>query len=224
MALKLKLMYNDPDHFDELEVIEEQSTLGTGSSLYVKGPYLGSELNKNGREYPEHELDREIGRYLNEMVRTKRAMGELNHSSTAEVNPERACHLVTELVKNGKAWIGKSKILSGEGMTCGNIVKGLINNGVALGMSTRSLGSLREASGHKIVENMYLVAIDCVADPSYPTAFVDGILESKSWNVVGEGKYEELYEDFEKKISKLPKHDVDKFLREQIVRFINSLS
>jgi hypothetical protein len=221
--LKLKLMYNDPTNFDGLEIVEEQTNRGSGSNLYVQGVYLGSEINKNGRVYPEHELDREINRYLNEMVVTKRSLGELNHSNTGEVNPERACHLVTELRKEGKAWIGKSKILSGEGMICGNIVRGLINNGVSLGMSTRSLGSLREASGHKVVENMHLVAIDCVADPSYPTAFVDGILESKSWTITENGDYEQIYEDFGKALKTLPKHDVDNYLRAQIIKFIQQI-
>jgi hypothetical protein len=223
MALKLKLMYNDPTNFDGLEIVEEQTNRGSGSNLYVQGVYLGSEINKNGRIYPEHELDREINRYLNEMVVTKRSLGELNHSNTSEVNPERACHLVTELRKDGKAWVGKSKILSGEGMICGNIVRGLINNGVSLGMSTRSLGSLREASGHKLVENMHLVAIDCVADPSYPTAFVDGILESKSWTITENGDYEQIYEDFGKALKTLPKHDVDNYLRAQIIKFIQQI-
>jgi hypothetical protein len=223
MALKLKLMYNDPTNFDGLEIVEEQTNRGSGSNLYVQGVYLGSEINKNGRIYPEHELDREINRYLNEMVVTKRSLGELNHSNTSEVNPERACHLVTELRKDGKAWVGKSKILSGEGMICGNIVRGLINNGVSLGMSTRSLGSLREASGHKVVENMNLVAIDCVADPSYPTAFVDGILESKSWTITENGDYEQIYEDFGKALKTLPKHDVDNYLRAQIIKFIQQI-
>ena len=221
MALKLKLMYNDPTNFDGLEIVEEQTNRGSGSNLYVQGVYLGSEINKNGRIYPEHELDREINRYLNEMVVTKRSLGELNHSNTSEVNPERACHLVTELRKDGKAWVGKSKILSGEGMICGNIVRGLINNGVSLGMSTRSLGSLREASGHKVVENMHLVAIDCVADPSYPTAFVDGILESKSWTITENGDYEQIYEDFGKALKTLPKHD--NYLRAQIIKFIQQI-
>jgi hypothetical protein len=223
MALKLKLMYNDPTNFDGLEIVEEQTNRGSGGNLYVQGVYLGSEINKNGRVYPEHELDREINRYLNEMVVTKRSLGELNHSNTSEVNPERACHLVTELRKDGKAWIGKSKILSGEGMICGNLVKGLINNGVSLGMSTRSLGSLREASGHKVVENMHLVAIDCVADPSYPTAFVDGILESKSWTITENGDYEQIYEDFQKSLHTLPRKDVDQYLREQIIKFISAI-
>ena len=110
MAIKLKLMYNDPDNFNGIEVIEEQSKLGTGNSLYIQGPYTGVNLNKNKRVYPKEELDRDINRYLNEMVVTSRSLGELNHSQTAEVNPERACHLVTKLTEDNGTWYGKSKI------------------------------------------------------------------------------------------------------------------
>jgi hypothetical protein len=36
MALKLKLMYNDPTNFDGLEIVEEQTNRGSGSNLYVQ--------------------------------------------------------------------------------------------------------------------------------------------------------------------------------------------
>jgi hypothetical protein len=224
MALKLKLMYNDPDNFNGIEIIEEQNKLGTGNTLYIQGPYTGVNLNKNKRVYPKDELDRDINRYLEEMVKTNRALGELNHSQTADVNPERACHMVTQLQEDDGTWYGKSKILTGEGMKYGNLVKGLINNGVSLGISTRSLGTLEESNGYKTVRNLHIVAFDCVADPSYPTAFVNGILESKEWIVDSQGSYEPVYENFEKSLSKLPKREVDEYLRTQIIKFINSLN
>ena len=60
-------------------------------------------------------------------------------------------------------------------------------------MSSRALGSLEESADHNKVRNMKLVAIDCVADPSYPKAFVNGILESKQWVLADNGQYEEAY-------------------------------
>lgn len=221
--MKLKLMYNDPDSFDGIEIIEEQSNIKSGNDLYIKGPYTGTTKNKNKRVYPREELDRDISRYLNEMVYTKRSLGELNHASNAEINPERACHLVTELTNDGDVWFGKSKILSGEGLPCGNLVKGLINNGVSLGISTRSLGTLEESHDHNIVRNLHIVAFDCVADPSFPSAFVDGILESKEWIISDNGDYEPIYDNFEKAIETLPKKEIDCHLREQIIKFINSI-
>ena len=71
--------------------------------------------------------------------------------------------------------------------------------------------------------DMKLVAIDCVADPSYPKAFVNGILESKQWVLVDDNKYEEVYENFEKSLQKLPKKDIDLFLRNRILSFIKSI-
>lgn len=223
MSLKLKLMYPDENIFDGIEVIEEQNKLGTGNNLYIQGPYTGTAKNKNKRVYPKDELDRDINRYINEMVKTNRSMGELNHSQTAEVNPERAVHMVTHLEENNGTWYGKSKILSGDGLPLGNLVRGLINQGVSLGVSTRSLGTLQEAADHNIVKNLHIVAWDVVADPSFPTAFVNGILESKEWILSDKGDYEPVYEDFEKSLKTLPKHDVEYYLKQQILKFINNL-
>jgi len=70
---------------------------------------------------------------------------------------------------------------------------------------------------------MKLIAIDTVADPSAPGAFINGILESKSFVLKQDGHYEEVYDKFEEAISRLPRKDVDLFLREKVIRFINSL-
>jgi len=154
------------------------------------------------------------------MVTPGRAMGELNHPTTAEVDLERACHMVTELTQDGNVFYGKSKVLT---TPCGQIVRSLINDGVKVGMSSRALGTLEEGSDFNTVTNMKLVAIDCVADPSYPKAFVNGILESKQWVMVGDDKYEEVYNNFEESIKTLPKKDIDAFLRNKILTFINSI-
>jgi hypothetical protein len=69
---------------------------------------------------------------------------------------------------------------------------------------------------------MKLVAIDCVADPSFPKAFVNGILESKQWVLANDGKYEEIYDKFQNSIKNLPKKDLDGYLKEQIISFIKN--
>jgi len=147
-------------------------------------------------------------------------MGELNHPSSADVDLERACHMITELSQDGNVFYGKSKVLT---TPCGQIVRSLINDGVKVGMSSRALGTLEEGSTHNTVKNLKLVAVDCVADPSYPSAFVNGILESKQWVLADDGKYEEIYDSFEKSISKLPSKEIDKYLLERIMSFINQL-
>ena len=147
-------------------------------------------------------------------------MGELNHPTTADVDLERACHMVTELSQDGNVFYGKSKVLT---TPCGQIVRSLVNDGVKVGMSSRALGTLEEGNEHSTVKNMKLVAIDCVADPSYPKAFVNGILESKQYVVNKYGQYEEVYDNFEKSLKILPKKEVDSFLRDRILSFIKSI-
>ena len=48
-----------------------------------------NEVNKNQRIYERDDMRREVERYVKEMVTTSRAMGELNHPTSAEVNLER---------------------------------------------------------------------------------------------------------------------------------------
>jgi hypothetical protein len=219
--MALKLIVEKPDPQNDFEYIVEEKDRNSPSTLYIKGPYMMAEgVNRNNRLYPIDEMVREVSRYTEEMIVTQRAMGELNHPTSAEVNPERACHIVNEITRDGNVFYGKSKVLN---TPMGNLVKSLINDGVKLGMSSRSLGQLVENNGKNVVKDMRLVAIDCVADPSYPKAFVNGILESKQYVLNQDGSLGEYYENFEKKISNLPRKDVDQFLRESVIDFINKL-
>jgi hypothetical protein len=65
----------------------------------------------------------------------------------------------------------------------GKIVKGLIDEGAQLGVSSRGMGSIIQRNGANYVkDDFYLAtAADIVADPSAPDAFVEGIMESKEW-------------------------------------------
>jgi len=221
MSVKLNLVCENPDIVDQFEVFEEQTNKDSAKSLFIKGPYMMAEgVNRNKRFYPRDELEREVASYNENFVKPGRAMGELNHPSSADVDLERACHMVTELTQDGNVFYGKSKVLT---TPCGQIVRSLVNDGVKVGMSSRALGTLEESSEYNTVRNMKLVAIDCVADPSYPKAFVNGILESKQWVLAEDGKYEEIYDKFEKSVAKLPKKEVEKYLLERIMTFINKI-
>ena len=218
--MSLRLIVETPAPDEQFEYILEQKDRNSPSNLYIKGPYMMAEgKNRNNRLYPLSEMVREVDRYKTEMIGTKRAMGELNHPTTADVNLERACHIVTEITQDGNIFHGKSKVLS---TPCGLIVRSLINDGVKVGMSSRALGQLVESNGCNVVKEMRLVAIDCVADPSFPKAFVNGILESKQWVLADNGKFEEVYEKFERSISRMLKKDVDRFLKERILSFIKN--
>jgi len=220
--MSLRLLVETPASEEQFEYIEEQKNLKGQSVMKIRGPYMAcEEVNKNKRIYTESDMEREVNRYVQEMVIPKRALGELNHPASAEVDLERACHMVTSLRKDGNIIIGESIVLS---TPVGQIVRSLINDGVKVGMSSRALGQLEEqADGINRVNEMRLIAVDCVADPSCPKAFVNGILESKQFVLGMDGKLEEVYESFEKSIRGLPRHDVASFLREQILTFLSKL-
>jgi hypothetical protein len=220
--MSLRLLVETPASEEQFEYIEEQKNLKGQSVMKIRGPYMAcEEVNKNKRIYTESDMEREVNRYVQEMVIPKRALGELNHPASAEVDLERACHMVTSLRKDGNIIIGESIVLS---TPVGQIVRSLINDGVKVGMSSRALGQLEEQSnGINRVNEMRLIAVDCVADPSCPKAFVNGILESKQYVVGMDGKFEEVYESFEKSLRGLPKHDVASFLKEQIMSFLSKL-
>jgi hypothetical protein len=219
--MPLRLIVEKPAPEEQFEYILEEKDRNTPATLFIRGPYMMAEgVNRNNRLYPINEMQREVERYRTEMISTARAMGELNHPTNADVDLERACHLVTELKQDGNVFYGKSKVLN---TPCGLIVKSLINDGVRVGMSSRALGQLVESNGKNVVKDMRLVAVDCVADPSFPKAFVNGILESKQWVLSEDGKFEEDYNKFEAGISALPKHDVDAYLRKMVLEFINKI-
>jgi hypothetical protein len=221
--MALRLLVEQPASQDEYDYIIEERNNNQPANLYIVGPYMQCEsVNKNKRIYSEFEMDREVNRYINEMVKTKRAMGELNHPTKAEVDLERACHMVTELKKEGNTYYGRSKVLT---TPTGQIVRSLINDGVKIGMSSRALGKLTEQSnGVNRVTEFRLVAVDCVADPSCPSAFVNGILESKQYVLKEDGRLEEFYENFANSISNLPKKDIEEYLKVQILEFFNKIS
>jgi hypothetical protein len=66
----------------------------------------------------------------------------------------------------------------------GNIVRGLIEDGAQLGVSSRGMGSLKQNKEgvNEVQDDFFLAtAADIVADPSAPDAFVNGIMEGVEW-------------------------------------------
>jgi len=215
----LKLFVEEPTF--ELEYIVEEKNPKAPSTMFIRGQYLMAEKkNKNGRVYSLQEMAKEVERYTTEMVAMGRSLGELNHPTSVEINPERACHMITEMKQDGNIFYGKSKIL---GTPMGLIVRTLINEGVKLGISSRALGKLNPEDGVNKVSGFRFICCDVVHDPSVETAFVDGILESKEYVLKCDGSVCELYDQFENKLETLPKHNADQYLKEHIIKFLESI-
>ena len=147
----------------------------------IKGIFLQSDIkNRNGRVYPKEIMIKEVNRYNKEFVEKKRAFGELGHPDGPTVNLERVSHMITNLQQDGSNYVGEAKIMN---TPYGKIVKGLIDEGAQLGVSSRGMGSLEQRNGANYVKSDFMLATaaDIVADPSAPDAFVQGIMESKEW-------------------------------------------
>lgn len=154
-------------------IVEEASG---NKKMFIEGIFMQAEKkNKNGRIYPNSTLESEVNRYIREQVKNNRAFGELGHPQGPSINADRICMRITELRKEGTDYIGKAQITS---TPMGQIVRGLIEDGAQLGVSSRGLGSLKEKNGVMEVQSDFrLMAVDVVTDPSAPDAFVNGIME-----------------------------------------------
>lgn len=221
----MKLIAEAAFDVSDYKTVIEESKIGSEKHVYIVGPYMAAnEVNRNRRIYDLDEMLSESIRYGKEFISQNRAYGELNHPATPDVDLGRACHMVLELKQDGNVFTGKSKVLS---TPCGTIVKNIIEDGGKVAVSTRALGELiPEANDINRVKSMRLVAVDVVHDPSCIRAFVNGILESKEYNITENGVDEVVYNGFEKKLQHLPCHtDAKKeYIKENIMSFLKELT
>jgi hypothetical protein len=164
---------------DDIELVTEDTADGK-KNLYIEGIFLESERkNRNGRIYPKSLLEREVNKYRTNYVDTRRALGELEHPQSATVNPDRASHRIVSLTEDGNNFRGKALLLD---TPCGNIVRGIVEGGSVVGVSSRALGSLTSKKGVNIVnEDLDLRCVDIVLNPSAIDAFVEMVMENAVW-------------------------------------------
>ncbi len=146
----------------------------------IEGIFMQAESkNRNGRIYPRAVMESAVNKYVTEQVSRGRAVGELNHPEGPTINLDKVSHRITELTWDGNNVMGKALVLD---TPMGQIVKGLVEGGVQLGVSSRGMGSLVQKNGVAMVgEDFILATVDIVQDPSAPEAFVNGIMEGVEW-------------------------------------------
>lgn len=148
---------------------EEKARVANGAIILSGVMQMSETQNGNGRIYPHPILEREVKNYIN-MVKERRALGELDHPDTSVINLANASHLVTEIWMDGQKCMGKIEVLN---TPSGNVLKELVRAGVKLGISSRGMGSVTERNGVTMVEDDFqLICFDMVSDPSTPGAFM----------------------------------------------------
>jgi hypothetical protein len=194
-----------------------------GSKNYViEGVFAQAEAkNRNGRIYPKPIMEKAVDKYVKEQVNAKRAVGELNHPDGPTVNLDKVSHLITDLKMEGSNVMGKARILD---TPMGQIVKGLLEGGVQLGVSTRGMGSLEQRSGTAYVKDDFILnTVDIVQDPSAPNAFVNGVMEGVEW-VWNNGIIEaQEIEKIETEIKRAPRSDLYEVQTREFKNFLSLL-
>ena len=199
---------------EPVQIIKESYDSTKPLTLKFRGIYAVSDKeNGNGRTYPYELLKNEIDRFRVEMIDTARGLQELEHPSSSEISPDRACARILSMEEDNKCWIGESVVLCSDekfnvrGTPMGDVLASLIQYGTNFGVSTRALG---EVGDDGLVSDLHLITADVVCNPSISemvssdgNRFVNGILESKQWicNIHGqlvESKIEKLEKAMEK--------------------------
>lgn len=224
MQKSLKLIVEQPTYDRKDYDVLTESVEATGEKhMFIKGPFTEAESrNRNQRIYPLNEMIEQVEAFDREYIQMNRATGELEHPEYPNLDARKACHLITEIHREGNLFIGKSKILS---TPDGKIVESLLRDGVQLGVSSRSLGNVDEATGR--VTDFQLCTFDIVHDPSCQKAFVNGIMESREWICNYNAENEKLYEEFDKTVDKvassLTLRQQDDYLFERCMELIRRL-
>jgi hypothetical protein len=167
------------EHSEDLRYISEAADNGE-KKFIIDGIFMQAEqVNRNRRIYPKTVLEKAVRKYVAEYVNKGRAVGELNHPEGPTINLDKVSHRITELQWNGNDAVGKALILD---TPMGKIVKGLLEGGCQLGVSSRGMGTVASKNGQTFVNDDFVLStVDIVQDPSAPSAFVNGIMEGVEW-------------------------------------------
>jgi hypothetical protein len=210
-------------HEQDIQFVTEAKEDG-GKNYYIEGVFMqGNIKNRNGRIYPMETLIKEVKRYNKEYVQQNRAYGELGHPQGPTINLERVSHMIKELYQDGDNIRGRAKIMTETPM--GRIVKNLMDEGAKLGVSSRGMGTLKQKNGMNEVQNDFMLATaaDIVADPSAPSAFVEGIMEGVEWLQIDQRWVPQYIEETQRMIKKTPKKDLQEAKVLAFAKFLKQL-
>ena len=163
------ILIQDTNPVDKVKILNEAN----GPKLMkIRGCFARcDEYNNNNRKYSRSILDREVKK-LTPLLQERRFLGELDHPEYTSVRLSNVSHIITDLKWSGNQLIGEAEILN---TPAGKVVQQLLKDGVSVGISSRGLGSLKEAkddpSKFEVSEDYKMVTFDLVADPSTRGAF-----------------------------------------------------
>jgi len=191
-------------------------------NVFIEGVFMqANKKNRNNRIYEKTILQDAVSKYVQEQVSTGRAVGELNHPDGPTINLDKVSHRITELNWEGNDVVGKALILD---TPMGKIVKGLVEGGVKLGVSSRGMGTVEMKDGVSRVNNDFVLStVDIVQDPSAPGAFVNGIMEGVDWVWDNGQLTARQIEEYETEIKKAPSAQLAEAQKKVFEDFLSKL-
>ena len=119
-----------------------------GAPMHIKKVLLqkADAENRNKRIYPRSILEREVKNYDENFVKTRRALGELDHFENPTINLKNVSHIITEIWWEGNDVYGNVEILDGPEFPAGRIAAGLLRRKIPIGISSRALGSVTKTN------------------------------------------------------------------------------
>lgn len=150
----------------------QESIEKNNGKIIVRGVIQRADtINANGRIYPRHILEREIRNY-SKLVQERRATGELDHADDPVVNLKNVSHVITKLwMESDGTVMGEVEVL--DQLPMGKILRGLIEAGIKVGISSRALGSVEHnGEGDIVQDDLHFICWDFVSEPSTPGAWM----------------------------------------------------
>ena len=96
MTISRKLIVEKPNY--ELEFLSEQTNRENEKRIYIKGQYIMMNRgNKNRRKYLEEDMIPAVDTYIKEYVEQNRGGGELNHSTSPDVDLSKLADKIISL-------------------------------------------------------------------------------------------------------------------------------
>jgi hypothetical protein len=175
---KTLLIDHIPHQQARIQLIE--SVVGQPKGLVkLRGKLQEAEQkNGNGRVYRRETLEREAQKYANGPIKTRTALGELDHPEAGVVSLANTSHVITKVWWEGNDLMGELELLN---TPAGNIAKALIEAKIPLGISSRGMGSVKQMGETvEVQDDFELLCWDLVSVPSTPEAYMS-LAESKQF-------------------------------------------
>lgn len=170
-----------------LQLLDKKYTVTEGAEgkelpvMKITGLFQeGDILNSNGRIYPMKNVLSPAVSSIQEDIKARAVVGEIDHPPVAKINIDRVSHLITKLWTEGKKVYGEAEILYKTPM--GAMLRGLFEHKVRIGISSRGVGDI-EIQEHKgeeryiVCEGYTLVTFDAVQEPSVKGAVLKKLNE-----------------------------------------------